>query len=345
MHLDSMVARALVPNWVSLTFLHTRRQLVHAPNAVSLRHVEQGKESQPNTMHSQAVGYHGILTRPGRGNKQGIVLARGGKMLEILKRIETKSAIDPERGSAQEFLESLLLEVIAGNYRHFVHESHRWARIRECSPAAAAMNCSPPLLASERELSGLVAGALAAVSPVSWPEQAVQRLTARDRFDDGDEARGGAGRADFLAAYGNRLFGLEVKRANIAPGKSERAIVKRRWDAVAEQTQSVVNHMRTLPDRFPSPVGIGLLVLRVHTQFGDKDVENKFEDVAANAKARFDALDHEVQRTMVGEKPDFVARHELPLQMRALDGFKDKRRFYPGVYFIARVLTKAQHSK
>jgi hypothetical protein len=187
-------------------------------------------------------------------------------MLEVLREVSSKRAADPTAGSVQSFLEQLLVEVIAGNYRHFLHENLYLSRGMNGDTELAAQSSSPPLLASEREVSGLFSSALSSLSPVFWPEQPVTRLQERDGYDtDGDASTGSPGKADFLAVYGSRLIGVEVKRANMTRIDGNHKNLNGKWSQVRAQAQTVIGHMRRLPRKYPSPIAIGLLVVRVQT--------------------------------------------------------------------------------
>ena len=129
-------------------------------------------------------------------------------MLRVVRDIWLKGVTKAEHGNVQTFLERLLVEVVAGNYRYFLHEHLMQASDTDEEPEAY---CWPPLLANERQVSGLFASALAAVCPVSRPEFAIQR-----HHKVGRKRASRAGRVDFYASYGDRSVALELKQKAIS---------------------------------------------------------------------------------------------------------------------------------
>src|SRR5579862_4770486 len=88
-------------------------------------------------------------------------------MLKVVEGVRLLGATDPQHGNVQTFLERLLVEAVAGNYRHFLHE--RLAKAQQY-PEAPEQYCWPPLMSNERQVGGLFASALSSVCPVSRPE-------------------------------------------------------------------------------------------------------------------------------------------------------------------------------
>lgn len=289
-------------------------------------------------------------------------------MLVVHKRMrEGRKATDAAVGSVQSFLEHLLVDLVAGNYRHFLHEQmvrSRSVGLDQFSSQAAL--CSPPLVSTERELSGLVASALSAYAPVYWPEQRVVRepgaATVREDADQNKAPKADRkGATDFVAAYGARIIGVECKRAVMSlDTNSERKNVINQWVAVNNQTQTVTNHLRQKKGKHGKRSGIGglapaalsLLVLRVHRKYSGADGEasehsraklvEHFRDWASKP-ASFSFLKGEGTRvTGRHQAPQFIASFTFPKEMQHLEGFKGfSGRLYPGIVFLASARVNA----
>lgn len=132
-------------------------------------------------------------------------------MLDITKRITLKGATNAAAGDVQVYLEQLLVEVIAANYRQFLSE--KTERIRKNGIKNAKYSCWPPLFANERQVSGIFASGLNAMCPSTLAEHKIHRDL--ERSDEQNELLGKAGRVDFMSSFGNRYIGLELKRVPV----------------------------------------------------------------------------------------------------------------------------------
>ena len=248
-------------------------------------------------------------------------------MLRVLKKVNLKNATDSNFGNVQTFLERLLVEVVSGNYRYFLHEQLMHASTKDEGPEAY---CWPPLLANERQVSGLFAAALAAVCPVSRPEFAIRRDKVL-----GKETSSSAGHVDFYGMYGNRSFALELKQKAISTkgDVSGKEGLAHKWDTVRSQAEDALKHLRSDRKQYPHPVAIGLLVIRVSI----KVTSRKTSDGARmTAMEKMPSLTDEVLKAI---KPDFLAVYTPPTEMQTfLRGTSgDEARVFPGVIFAAFV--------
>lgn len=246
-------------------------------------------------------------------------------MLRVVKNVGLKRATNSEHGNIQTFLERLLVEVIAGNYRYFLHEHLVQSLTMDEEPEAY---CWPPLLANERQVSGLFVAALASVCPVSRPEFAIRRAKASEGKDASR-----SGRVDFYATYGNRSIALELKQKAISTkgdvsGKNGLA---HQWSTVSAQATEALKHFRTDPKAYPHPIAIGLLVIRV----GIKVTSGKTPEQARKvAGEKMPVLTEEVAK---GIKPDFLACYTPPTEMQTFLRGEQWReaRVFPGLIFAA----------
>lgn len=259
-------------------------------------------------------------------------------MLTIVRRVAQKRATDPQYGNVQTFLERLLVEVVSGNYRHFLHERVAFGPISERPEEL----CWPPLLANERQVSGLFFSALSAVCPVSRPEESIRRQISSKRKNGRPTVH--HGRIDFAALYGARHIGLELKRVSISSltGRSKVSAASRRglttlWGKVDEQAGTALSHMRQYKEEYHRPVTIALLVIRVtRTVTSAKTVE----EVRSASASRLQDIIKELESGM-RPRPDFLAHYIPPPEMQALFGNwgkdHDEHRIFPGVIFAASV--------
>lgn len=249
-------------------------------------------------------------------------------MLKVVHQVSLRRATNPEHGNVQTFLEQLLVEVISGNYRYFLNE-HLTNSIPEIDEPEAY--CWPPLLANERQVSGLFANALASVCPVSRPEFAILR--------PGESGHGGvesSGRVDFFATYGRRSLALELKQIPIsslgeAGGKR---VMNARWNTLVKQSGQALAYLRKDPRRYPHPVSVGLLVIRVSRKVARRKTADEVRSAAS------DQMDAILQSVKSSIKPDFLAHYVPPLEMQAFLGWGesgDEYRVFPGVIFAAVV--------
>lgn len=254
-------------------------------------------------------------------------------MLTVMKRVNLKLATDPARGNVQTFLERLLVEVTAANYRYFLNELLVVGTGAPRDEKPEHM-CWPPLLANERQVSGLFASALSTLCPISRPEHSISRTLRYREGDDGEATRGG--RIDFLATYGNRDIALELKRLPISSiGEAEeKQVLVDRWSEVSTQSKEALAHMRAERDTYLAPVSIGLLVVRV-----SRKVTSARSHEAVRGDAA-DSLDKVLNGVRKATKSDFLAYYKPPVEMQTVRGWGQdgsEFRVFPGVIFAAIV--------
>lgn len=241
-------------------------------------------------------------------------------MIHVLKDVRLKGATDSGHGNVQTFLERLLVEVVAGNYRYFLHEHLLKASDAKEEPEAY---CWPPLLANERQVSGLFTSALATVCPVSRPEYTIKKLDNN------------SGRVDYFATYGNRAVALELKQKPISTigDISGKGGLAQRWNDVSDQAVQALHHLRSTPSIYPHPVAVGLLVIRVSIKV---TAGKKLEDARKTAAGRTEDLIKGVSKAL---RPDFLASYTPPQEMQTfLRGTEqDESRVFPGVLFAAYI--------
>jgi hypothetical protein len=254
-------------------------------------------------------------------------------VLQIVKRLKLARANNTKHGDIQTLLERLLVEVVAANYRYFLHEYLDNSRD---DPADAERWCWPPLLANERQVSGLFAQALSSVCPVSRPEMGITRGQSKDLIDDQKGTKDPNGRIDFFATYGQRSIALELKRIDISTMARPAGWkgLSHRWKTVDNQARQALSHMRKHGDDFPYAVSIGLLVIRASRGVAPKTTAS---DAQVAVSGRFTALVDEVRKVT---HPDFLAAYGAPTEMQVTDGWGkvgDRLKVFPGVIFAASV--------
>lgn len=257
-------------------------------------------------------------------------------MLEVVKGLSSSRAKNAEHGDMQTFLERLLLEVVSLNYRYFVQERLAWGE------AGAERWCWPPLLANERQVSGLYAQALSQVCPVSRPELGITRSQSKDQLDRASSQESN-GRIDYFATYGRRSVGLELKRVAISTlaDKFAWSNLKRYWKDVDEQALQCLHYMRKTPADFPYAVGVGLLVVRVSRMV----TKRKSEAALIDSGNWFREFTPAIQSVV---RPDFLVSYRPPLEMQVSDGWgknQDKSVVFPGVLFAASVHVRVSKNR
>lgn len=256
-------------------------------------------------------------------------------MLKIVKSLSLPRAQNTAHGDIQTMLERVLIEVVSANYRYFLHERLMWA---ETTDDRAETACWPPLLANERQVSGLFAHALSSVCPVSRPELGITRSQKKDREDAAEGARDPNGRIDYYATYGRRSVAVELKRVTLATSSdSKRAMVRDRWDSVGRQAQSALNHMRTEPADYPHAVGVGILVVRLFRSVTAR------ADPVATARTCASRVTEIADELSVQLRPDLLATYTPPAEMQISDGWETGSgvKVFPGVIFAATVRVRA----
>lgn len=252
-------------------------------------------------------------------------------MLKIIKQVGLIRATNPAHGNIQTFLEQLVVEVVANNYRYFLNE-HLINSVFDASQPEAL--CWPPLLANERQVSGLFANALSSVCPVSRPEFAILRPgVAGKRGKVGADRNG---RVDFFATYGKRSLALELKQISISPlgDAAVRRGLTARWKSVERQSAEVLTHLCAYRDSYPHPTSVGLLVIRV-----SRKVSSRRDPETARSEAA-EQMPSVLQRVRQSIKPDFLAHYVPPREMQTcLEGGEneDEYRVFPGIIFAAVV--------
>lgn len=255
-------------------------------------------------------------------------------MIDVLRSLHLPRAQDAKHGDIQNLLERLVIEVVSANYRYFLHERLMWAQ----AEAMPERYCWPPLLANERQVSGLFAHALSSVCPVSRPELGITRAEKKDREDAQAGTRDPNGRIDYYAAYGRRAVAVELKRCTLATSsKSERKVVHAHWRGVGGQAQSALDHMRRSPADYPHAAGVGLLVLRLFKTLSPRADP---DEIMRQSSARVDVIAEDMRKML---RPDFLSVYRPPVEMQIIAGWKTSSglKIFPGVIFAATVRVKA----
>lgn len=268
-------------------------------------------------------------------------------MLTVTRPIAQSRATNPEYGNIEAFLERLLVEVVAGNYRHFLHERVAFLASHRKESERPEEQCWPPLLAIERQVSGLFFSALSSVCPVSRPEQRVRRpALAKGRR----VSKASAGRIDFAALYGSRHIGLELKqipisslKAGTKEGAEDLRGMAARWKKVSHQASTALQYMRDYPLEYHHPITIGLLVIRVSRKVSSR--RDPYE-LQRELSKQLPEIVSSVQSSI---KPDFLAYYQPPPEMQVLLGNwgndRHEHRVFPGVIFAASVHTRQPNRK
>lgn len=233
-------------------------------------------------------------------------------MLEIVKNFDVKN--DKQR-MLSGFVPSVLIEVVAENYRYLMHESAYPADDRAVDP---------PLRANERVLSGLFATAISRVAPRSKPEV---RVTRAHDADDAEEESGhvdaSTGRVDYLAWYGDQTIAIELKSTQVNVDSDQ--IAKRphlRWDSVNAQAKSAQEFLKLNQAKYPKPSSIGILVLIGRRTVADMEKaaeRSRDQEEFGSITQRFSA-DGLLHRSL---RPQFHANYIVPIEFR---GARRKRR-------------------
>jgi hypothetical protein len=260
-------------------------------------------------------------------------------MLTVTRPVARPRATNPQYGNIETFLERLLVEVVAGNYRHFLHERVAFSARPGNESKRPEELCWPPLLAIERQVSGLFFSALSSVCPVSRPEQRVRRpILAKGR----KAPKESAGRIDFAALYGSRHIGLELKQIPISSlkagskqGADDLRGMAAKWKKVSHQASTALQYMRDYPLEYHHPITIGLLVIRVSRKVSSRRDPNELQ---RELSAQLPEIVGSVQSSI---KPDFLAYYQPPPEMQVLLGNwgngREDHRVFPGVIFAASV--------
>jgi hypothetical protein len=196
--------------------------------------------------------------------------------------------------------------------------------------------CWPPLLANERQVSGILSVAMSQVCPVSRPEYAITRSTLRIEGAEESAQKSRGGRVDFLASYGNRDIAFELKRAaisSIGSAEDKKGLLSQ-WETVRVQSKEALRHMRDKIPVYEHPISIGLLVIRV-----SRKVTSKREaEVVRQREA--EGMPLIVDTITKLTRADFVAHYVPPKEMQTIIGWgenEDEFRVFPGIVFAGVV--------
>ena len=236
-------------------------------------------------------------------------------MLEIIKNFEAK---DDRQRMLSAFVPSVLIEVVAENYRYLMHES---------AYPAADRAVDPPLRANERVLSGLFATAISRVAPRSKPEVRVTRAYEKDDAEERPGAAGNVdsstGRVDYLAWHGDQTIAIELKSTQVNVDND--GFIKRprlRWDSVNAQAKSAQEFLKLNQSKYPKPCSIGILVLIGRRTVADMEMaaqRSRDKDEIDLITQRFGA-EGSLHRNL---RPQFHANYIVPAEFR---GARRKRR-------------------
>lgn len=275
-------------------------------------------------------------------------------MLRIASTFCGKKARDGDAGDSNQFLQSVLVEVAAENYRQLMYES---IFLTKSGNSGEIRLLDPPLRANERILSGLFSNAIAKTAARSRPEARVDRDEIEETNDnlegessDGntDEPASRPGRVDFLAWYSQRTFAIELKVGSMnCETFQPTGAVEKRWRKVWEQAQLAQNWLRKRssedPNRYPDPISISLMVViarRAASSERVKDLDDEVDDddwENCSGKRFIDAL------SGLKPKPIFQALYTFPKEFRPLARRRrgqpvegSKVMYTPFVAFLAR---------
>lgn len=248
-------------------------------------------------------------------------------MLTIVKEMNLVRAKNPEFGNVQHFLERLLVDVAAANYRYFLND--HLSKARQEGLTAPERACHSPLLENEAQISGLFSSALSGFCPVFRPEFPLE------------------GEVDFMVTYGEREIALENKQVNVnsVSSAAELVVLKRRWAKVVEQSQRRLALMKENKVRFRRPVSVGLLMVRVSQKVREGAKLSPEEKGEIARQAGLKDLNEGALKLGKGVKDfahaHFVAKYEFPREMQIMSGWKTEKsggdRVFPGVVFLAHV--------
>lgn len=269
-------------------------------------------------------------------------------MLRVITPFAGKSASNSDAGDLNDFLRDVLVEVAGENYRQTMYEAMALA---SAGGRGIQYDLDPPLRANERVMSGLFATAISRVALRSRTEVRIDRPERDSNVDalehdfegDGTPAMKN-GRVDYLAWYGNRVIGIELKMAgmNCETPKITKSIV-RRWGTAIDQAKTVQTCLRARQKedchRYPNPISIALMVIVGRRSismddFGEVNCDiEEMEDASLNMLAG------------LKPRPAFVATYTFPEEFRALaprrkgkEAPRHGRAIYtPFVSFIAKL--------
>lgn len=242
-------------------------------------------------------------------------------MLRIIRSFSGKAASDAKVGDLNGFLRDVLIEVAGENYRQMMYEAMALASEHRQD---LHLDLDPPLRANERVMSGLFATAISRVALRSRTEVRIDRperdlnVSALTNDVAGEETpTTKSGRVDYLAWYGNRVIGIELKMAGInceVPVITKN--IERRWAKAVDQARTVQASLRVRQKedskRYSKPVSLALMVVvgRRSISVDEFKFVNdgilKMEEAVAKKLADLDP------------RPTFLATYTFPKEFRAL---------------------------
>ncbi|EHP40349.1 hypothetical protein OR16_26428 [Cupriavidus basilensis OR16] len=268
-------------------------------------------------------------------------------MLRLIAPFTGKAASDSDTGDLNGFLRDVLVEVAGENYRQTMYEAMALA---SAGGRGVQYDLDPPLRANERVMSGLFATAISRVALRSRTEVRIDRPERDSNVDalEHDFEGDGTpmtknGRVDYLAWYGSRVIGIELKMAsmNCDTPKVTKSI-ERRWVTAVDQARTVQTCLRARQKedgrRYPNPISIALMVIVGRRSIDMLDFDDINEGIEWMEDTSVEML------AGLKPRPAFVATYTFPEEFRALtprrkgkEAPKNGRAIYtPFVSFIAK---------
>lgn len=278
-------------------------------------------------------------------------------MLTLIKPFSGFTVSDPFSGDSNRFLENILVEVTAENYKQMMHEA---IFLKGAGVTDLTGLLDPPLRANERILSGLFGNAIAMIAERSRPEVRIDRgEIVEERYvelkndiednldDESDGGRNRVGRIDYLAWYAKRTFAIELKAAFMNCESNQLTIkLQKRWQTVVGQAVRAQTWLRKRNKedsvRYPNPVSISLMAVIAKRAVNEKKVTELDMEIGSYEEDFLAAL------SKLDPKPQFHALYTFPAEFRCLAPRKhgkpvDGNMIYtPFVAFIARSNVNSQ---
>lgn len=276
-------------------------------------------------------------------------------MLQIFKDFPKTGVREMALGNVSWFVKSVLIEVVAENYRHLMHES-----VGVEAATSDEYLFSPPLRSRERIISGIFATAISRVAPRSYPEYRVDRKLEDEAGAGGDDAdsdesdtegRKKAGRVDYLSFYQNRVIACELKsgfaNADKVDGKNGciTELLRGRWRKVVKQAASAHQHLMEKQDDYPNPVSLALMTVRAQrVRYKSLDGTAPVEKDFAHNFAKSLSLHLSSEKASA---PEFVAVYTFPEEFRRFVRMKKGQKqnddkselFMPAIAFAVRAIS------
>lgn len=266
-------------------------------------------------------------------------------MLKIHKEFKQARSIDPKTGNIQPFLERLLIEVISENYRHFLSEAISFYQGDE----EPSTRCWPPLLASERKISGVFQNGISRICPISRPEHSIRRPIKEEEDSEliRETPQTKNGNVDYIAYYGRRHIAIELKRGSVGTIKkkykntkdqeSDQGDIQRKWRKATDQAQDAILHMAGEKSSYDHPISLSIMAIRIAKKIRkSKSLEDELKIATDNFTNSIEAA-HQLN-----PKPQFIASYLAPKEMQISSGWgkeSDEHMIFPGLIFIAKAYT------